>query len=244
MKYEPFSPLYPLTPVLNNYKNNISMHFNQVNDKRNDPLIRSFLMEVQARVQINNVSLMCLFDSGSETNLVGLQLLNKYLPGWVHLEDAQGPTVGIGAGGHEFKMVATKLFSFRITGSKNNFVSPMSITENMDEVLLGLPFLKAANVTMTFSDKAVNIYVDNELLTTNKQIKDSSTFFTLKYPKKLILKAKQSKSVVFSSPDLKIGLTYLIKSNVLSPSCVIPIVCDSQKMGRLCYCSEMIQESC
>ena len=62
------------------------MHFNHVtNQGRNDPLIRSFLMEVQAKVQINGINVMCLFDSGSETNLVGVQLLNKYLPGWVYL---------------------------------------------------------------------------------------------------------------------------------------------------------------
>ena len=121
-----------------------------------------YLNEVQAVINIEDVNLHCLLDSGSETNLIGVQILNKYIPNWRGLADAQGPEFGIGASGHQFKMLATKLFKFSINGK--SFNNPMLISDNMEEVLLGLPFLKSAHVTMTFSDNNVDLYVDNILL--------------------------------------------------------------------------------
>ena len=203
------------------------IHFNAVNIAKYNVYqaqafnnVRSTLLDVTISIQIEGTAIHAILDSGSETNLIGSNLLDRKIPHWRSLPSVAGPTGGIGADGSEFQILDNKVCTFFESGTY--FSCPIAVANKANECLLGLTFLREANVSMFFSKSCIDLYMNNVKIKSMTQKGDSYDKVTMKYPFKIVLNPNQMKTIKFHSLNFQNGITYCIHSNALSWSIVIP----------------------
>ena len=97
--------------LLKNQDKNLTKNFKHFNVLRSINE-RSFISEVTIPIFINNIKFLALCDSGSESSIIGLNYINKYLPNWRTFEDGiNKPEYGIGVDGSTFSILGAKLFT-------------------------------------------------------------------------------------------------------------------------------------
>ena len=173
-------------------------------------------------IQIEGAVIHGILDSGSETILMGANLLARKIPHWQDFPSVDGPTGGVGADGSEFRIIANKLFTFY--GGGTYFKCPVAVANQTADCLLGLTFLREAKISMFFHNECIDIYMNNFKIESSRQKGESYDVFTLPYPYKIVLQPREMKSVKFRNLSFQNGKTYCIHSNALSWSIIIPTI--------------------
>ena len=182
---------------------------------------RSYSSEVTIPVKINNIQLHALLDSGSESSIISLDILNKYFKNWeCSLSDGfSKPDFGIGVDGSTFKILAVKIFEVQV--GKNNIYAQISVPERGSDLIFGLDLLKLFQIKLIFATKIL-IYSFNEFISAS-DIQHSKTEILFNNCK-ILLNPNQTKTLSIPCPALSENNSYLVYAHKDSPSIIIPCI--------------------
>ena len=115
---------------------------------------RTIYNDIKINIFIEKVKVTVILDTGSQTNLISKNILDKIHKCWEPLKNIE-PRYGVGVGGKPFKFVLTRL---NVTLGSVTKPSLFAVTDLVrDDILLGMPFLAAFGISINISPELVQV---------------------------------------------------------------------------------------
>ena len=190
----------------------------------------SSIEETTILVKINGIQLHGLLDTGSDSTVITLNMIQDLFPGWQELPDVKhSSTNAILAGGQQIKILATKSICIQIL-NVHKWVD-CHVIEGTGPLLLGINSLKTFNIKIVLESKGVEIYCCNKKI--EKSTGQDNSFY-LHNNNKLVFYPRQPTLVEFNDPGLVENKEYMVYS-FRGPSLIIPTLTKANNGSILVY---------